>query len=870
MALYPLVRPKFIADNSVLASGYQLFFYEVGTTTKQNTYTDATLATPNPNPVILNARGEPDNAGTPIDIFWLPGATYKVVLATDTDTDPPASPVWTVPVVTDLAGLAQHWTNPTAATRASATTFTISGVDKTSQFHVNRRVKLTGGADRYGRITDSTFAVDTTVTLSEITDNSGASVSLHASMGFAYVSIMAADATSANDVLYPINQDELNAGVIPVSLQYKHQSVFRFMSVAEIADAKLASPTLDHSAALLEAYTAIPDGGTLWFDDAIYMWDFQLVIAKSIHFRGSGGAEVKLPDQSTLFHLGDATRRPYMIYVQESDVSFSGIKFNGNSVTNFKDVGGTDQYNYTAGPIYSCGIIQIGFGGFHATGAKDLDNISIKDCEFIDSPHTGVDMLNVGFEITNYRNTNNHYLKCQGDQCSIGNCRSGVVSHNTHEQPYNHGIHVYQNGDNIAIHDNTIFFDSTLLTSSIVQYFLDTGTWVAFGIKLGKNKTTPVSNINCHDNTLKGCGIDLVQGLDESNVHHNNVTGAQDASVGINYQNSSSDLGDATTQYDVTNPSGDIVRYTYDGTGADPGITATNPPPGARIFTSGGTLSAANSGYFDVHVSGADYIEVVNPTNTPEVNKTTTIKWSIGRGNTINNNIVTDCYNPGIYLADTLHEVYTKDNILIGNNTSTAQFGSRDIFANLCVISPNHVVERNTIKRKAEAPTYGINVFTGTSVTGRVNDGSAARQLLHFNDNDVHDGGFTTDFYDVDGNARNIQVTPRGTYTTDKNFSLRGHTGDTKAFTYQNDSIADDGSVNLPDSTSGMAFVSCNAEAGYWLVQNDGTCTKISGTTNTADTNTDTNLCVYDTGTQARVVNRLGVVGEIRVIYYYN
>ena len=88
-------------------------------------------------------------------------------------------------------------------------------------------------------------------------------------------------------------------------------------------------------------------------------------------------------------------------------------------------------------------------------------------------------------------------------------------------------------------------------------------------------------------------------------------------------------------------------------------------------------------------------------------------------------------------------------------------------------------------------------------------------------------------------------------------------------FTYQNDSLADDGTVNLPNATSGMVFVSCNAEGGMWLVQNTGAVVKIAGSSNTAATNADGNLCVYDGGTYAIVKNRLGTTGEIRIIYHY-
>lgn len=101
-------------------------------------------------------------------------------------------------------------------------------------------------------------------------------------------------------------------------------------------------------------------------------------------------------------------------------------------------------------------------------------------------------------------------------------------------------------------------------------------------------------------------------------------------------------------------------------------------------------------------------------------------------------------------------------------------------------------------------------------------------------------------------------------------FGMRSDTGTTLQYVYQADALADDGTVTLPDATSGMVLVSCNAEAGMWLVQADGTVTKISGSTNTAAADTDANLCVYDGGTGAIVKNRLGATGEIRVIFYYN
>ena len=86
--LIPWVKSQFFDNNGDPASGYQLFAYEAGTTTKLDTYSDVTLLTPNTNPIILDSAGRAT--------IFLQAASYKFVLATPTDTDPPTSPEWTV------------------------------------------------------------------------------------------------------------------------------------------------------------------------------------------------------------------------------------------------------------------------------------------------------------------------------------------------------------------------------------------------------------------------------------------------------------------------------------------------------------------------------------------------------------------------------------------------------------------------------------------------------------------------------------------------------------------------------------------------------------------------------------------------------
>lgn len=84
----PWVRAQFFDNNGLVAAGYKLFTYAAGSTTKQTTWTDATLGTPNTNPVVLDSSGR---AGV-----FLGGLSYKFVLAPPNDTDPPTSPIWTV------------------------------------------------------------------------------------------------------------------------------------------------------------------------------------------------------------------------------------------------------------------------------------------------------------------------------------------------------------------------------------------------------------------------------------------------------------------------------------------------------------------------------------------------------------------------------------------------------------------------------------------------------------------------------------------------------------------------------------------------------------------------------------------------------
>jgi hypothetical protein len=162
------------------ASGGKIFTYIAGTSTKLATYADSAGTILQANPIILNSRGEP---ASPI---WLTeGLTYKFVFAPSTDTDPPASPIRTIDNISginDTTVTIDQWVaSGFTPTYISATSFSVSG-DKTSDFHVGRRVKLLVTAGTvYGVISITAYAALTTVTVvldSGVLDAGLSSVSL--------------------------------------------------------------------------------------------------------------------------------------------------------------------------------------------------------------------------------------------------------------------------------------------------------------------------------------------------------------------------------------------------------------------------------------------------------------------------------------------------------------------------------------------------------------------------------------------------------------------------------------------------------------------------------------------------------------------
>lgn len=81
--LSPLGPFRAFDNNGLPLNGGKLYTYEAGTSTPKTTYTDVTGATPNANPVILDASGYAN--------IWLGSGGYKFILKTSADTT-----LWTI------------------------------------------------------------------------------------------------------------------------------------------------------------------------------------------------------------------------------------------------------------------------------------------------------------------------------------------------------------------------------------------------------------------------------------------------------------------------------------------------------------------------------------------------------------------------------------------------------------------------------------------------------------------------------------------------------------------------------------------------------------------------------------------------------
>lgn len=225
--LAPVQRLQyFAADGITPAAGGKIFTYLAGTATKAATYTTSAGTVANSNPIILNSAGR-----TPYGVWLTAGIDYKFVQAPSTDTDPPASPIFTedyLSGINDTGETSQWETSLVAPTYQGVSTFTLAG-DQTVKFHIGRRVRLsqTSGYN-YVTIMKSVYTTLTTITISD------ADSSMDSGLNSAELSILPSDNHAIP--LFPANRKpadiafELVAGALsilvsPLVLDFKTDAI---------------------------------------------------------------------------------------------------------------------------------------------------------------------------------------------------------------------------------------------------------------------------------------------------------------------------------------------------------------------------------------------------------------------------------------------------------------------------------------------------------------------------------------------------------------------------------------------------------------------------------------------------------------------
>jgi len=113
-----------------------------------------------------------------------------------------------------------------------------------------------------------------------------------------------------------------------------------------------------------------------------------------------------------------------------------------------------------------------------------------------------------------------------------------------------------------------------------------------------------------------------------------NIVGAY-----LSTQRMSKKVGDTTSQWDVTNPAGTTIRYTWDGTGTSPSFASLSNGTSSVIISG---FNAVNNGTFTVDTVASTYFEVTNAGGTVESNITNatiinnnatvgTLEWGAGQ-----------------------------------------------------------------------------------------------------------------------------------------------------------------------------------------------------------------------------------------------
>lgn len=160
----------FVPGGNNPASGAQLFTYVAGSSTKTTVYKDDQGNSSHTNPIVLDSGGNLPSGSE----VWIPtGVTIDVVFAPANDTDPPASPYFTLEDlsgINDISSAVSEWVTGPTPTFVSGTQLVLQG-DQTSTFKNGRRIRSTNtGGTVYSRIASAIVASGST-TINVVSDS---------------------------------------------------------------------------------------------------------------------------------------------------------------------------------------------------------------------------------------------------------------------------------------------------------------------------------------------------------------------------------------------------------------------------------------------------------------------------------------------------------------------------------------------------------------------------------------------------------------------------------------------------------------------------------------------------------------------------
>lgn len=212
------------------------------------------------------------------------------------------------------------------------------------------------------------------------------------------------------------------------------------------------------------------------------------------------------------------------------------------------------------------------------------------------------------------------------------------------------------------------------------------------------------------------------------------------------------ELGDSTTQFDITNPSGTTFRYTWDGTGTTPGIFSNLIRATGSIVIAAQNFNVSNNGTFSITGVGTDYFEVTNVAGVVESNKTLgtgSIKiytyallgeFNAEQAEAVQvTNVVASTNTITVGATKFAHSESTKVTIIPYNqvrfyHTATAVYSTADPINDFTNINADSYF--STVKDTSNTTGFGFFVFSNSS-TGKVTTNSNPIPYLGFAENSV-------------------------------------------------------------------------------------------------------------------------------------